>query len=153
MNDASKLVCLLGLTMTFASPNLAAADPGHGELTVLVTAENGALTLQYHEPGEGLEGDPSTQCAVGDKITLPAGGVVNLQFISADVPYSFEIAGYVEKLDIVPGLVSYSEIVTPAEAGQVSAVLQTHAEGSKKVVAVRFRSDLNAFDSRMFCAP
>ncbi|MFS8121409.1 hypothetical protein QD336_03210 [Rhizobium sp. BR 250] len=153
MNDASKLVFLLGLTMTAASPNLASADAGHGDLTILMTAEKGALTLQYHKPGERPGDNPSMQCAIGDKITLPAGEVVNLQFISADVPYSFEIAGYVEKVDIVPGLVSYSQIETPTEAGQVRAVLQTDADGSKNVVAVRFRSGSNAFDSQMFCAP
>ncbi|GAA3107409.1 hypothetical protein GCM10010520_60080 [Rhizobium viscosum] len=128
-------------------------SPGHGDLTVLMRAEQGALTLEYRKPSERPGEEPSVQCAAGDKITLPAGKSVQLQFISADVPYSFEIAGYVEKVDIVPGLVSYGRIDTPAGTGQADGVLRTDADGSKKVVTVRFHSGRSAFDSQMFCAP
>ncbi|CAN7606931.1 hypothetical protein LJR010_004252 [Ensifer adhaerens] len=143
------------LTMAFVSSGMAtteeAASPDD-DLTILLRADKGALTLEYRKPGQRLEDDPSVQCAVGARFTLPAGAVVNLELVSTDIVYSFEVPGYVEQVDLVPGLVSYRQIETPAETGQADGVLQVHPDGLKKAIAVRFNKEQSAFDARMLCA-
>ncbi|MBX4958365.1 hypothetical protein HJB56_10335 [Rhizobium lentis] len=66
--------------------------------------------------------------------------------------YDFEMPGHIEKVDLVPGRVNERRIETPAEAGRADGVLQTGADGPKKVVAVRFYSGQSAFDGRMLSA-
>ncbi|MGF6159477.1 hypothetical protein M2267_004749 [Ensifer sp. KUDG1] len=121
------------------------------DLTILLRADKGALTLEYRKPGHRLEDDPSVQCAVGDRITLPAGTVVNLEFVSADVVYSFEVPGYVEQVDLVPGLINYRQIETPAKDGEAGGALRVHPDGLKNAVAVRFTKEQRVFDARMLC--
>ncbi|MFK0274844.1 hypothetical protein ACIQUG_14260 [Ensifer sp. NPDC090286] len=142
------------LAMALASPGMATAEEAASssdDLTILLRADKGALTLEYRKPGQRLEDDPFVQCAVDDRITLPAGAVVNLEFVSADVVYSFEVPGHVEQVDLVPGLINSRQIETPADGGEADGVLQVHPDGLKNAVAVRFIKAQSAFDARMLC--
>ncbi|WP_077963526.1 hypothetical protein [Ensifer adhaerens] len=125
-------------------------SPGDADLTVVLRADKGALTLEYRKPGELPENDPSVECTVGRQITLPAGKVVHLEFISADVVYSFEAPGYVEQVDLVPGLVNYRRIETPIEGGQADGVFHADPDGLKTIVSMRF--DKGLFDGQLLCA-
>ncbi|WP_158665098.1 hypothetical protein [Ensifer adhaerens] len=127
-------------------------SPDDADLTVLMRADKGALTLEYHKPGEPSEGDPSVQCTVSGQITLPAGKVVHLEFISADVVYSFEVPGYVEQVDLVPGLVNSRRIETPAGAGRADGVFRADPDGLKTIVSMRFDKGQSPFDGQMLCA-
>lgn len=147
--DSARIDCIAAGELLAAASR---ASPGDDDLTVLMTADKGGLTLEYRKPGERPGDDPSVQCTVGDRITLPVGKVVRLQFTSADVIYDFEVPGHIEKVDLVPGRVNERRIETPAEAGQAGGVLQTDGNGPKKIVAVRFYSGQSAFDGRMLCA-
>ncbi|NUS69900.1 MAG: hypothetical protein HOQ41_16235 [Ensifer adhaerens] len=143
------------LTMAFILSGMATAKEAASsgdDLTILLRADKGALTLEYRKPGQRLEDDPSVQCAVGARVTLPTGAVVHLELVSADIVYSFEVPGYVEQVDLVPGLVNYRQIETPAETGEANGLLQVHPDGLKKAIAVRFKKEQSAFDARMLCA-
>ncbi|KSV62639.1 hypothetical protein [Ensifer sp. ENS01] len=94
MTWASRVIFFL--TMAFVSSGMATAEEAASpddDLTILLRADKGALTLEYRKPGQRLEDDPSVQCAVGARFTLPAGAVVNLELVSTDIVYSFEVPG------------------------------------------------------------
>ena len=131
-----------------ASAELLAAPPVDAALTVLLSANEGRLSVEYRVYGAE---DRAAECTVNDAIALPSGEVIRLLLTSADVIYAFEVAGYVARVDLVPGRVNERLIKTPAEAGIAGGFLQADTDGSKKVMGLRFISDTRAFDPRTVC--